>query len=70
MYIQQTSTIVLLLMAIEVHYPKDWAMVLWASVLEWKDSSPGRLQGRPQHPGFLPREGFSVVLSYKGPGTK
>lgn len=44
MYIQQTSTIVLLLMTIEVQYPKDRATVLWASVFEWEDSSPGKLE--------------------------
>lgn len=44
-------------MAIEVQYPKHQATVLWASVFEWEDSSPGRLEGRP---GFLPKEGFSV----------
>lgn len=57
-------------MATEVQYPKDQAPVLWASAIEWEDSSPGTLAGRPQHPGFLTREGFGVVLSYRGPGTK
>lgn len=56
-YIQQISTLILLLMAIEVQYPKDQVTVLWASVFEWEDSSPGRLEGRP---GFLPKEGFRV----------